>query len=62
MSRVKQISVDVLVKDDVDGEVAAKLVAEILEQNMFIVLGSQFQEDLTETYTKSYPDLIKSSN
>ena len=58
MKRVKQISLDILVDDDVDGMNLADEVADILQENQFVILGSGFQEDMTETYIDCYPNLI----
>ena len=59
MKRVKQISLDILVDDDVDGMNLADEVADILEERQFVVLGSGFQDDLTEIYEEQYSGLIK---
>lgn len=59
MKRVKQISIDILVDDDKDGCVLAEQIARDLENEGNIVLGSSFQDDLTELYKRDYPELIK---
>ena len=59
MKKAKQISIDILVDDDIDGTNLAEEIAKMLEERMFIVLGCSFQGDMTETYKKSYPDLME---
>lgn len=59
MKRVKQISIDILVGDTVDGCKLAEDVANILEENQLIILGSSFQDDITEAYKESYPKLLE---
>ena len=59
MKRVKQISIDILVDDDKDGCVLAEQIAKDLENEGHVVLGSAFQEDLTEEYKKGYPELLE---
>lgn len=59
MKRVKQISIDILVDDDKDGCVLAEQIAKDLEAEGNIILGSSFQDDLTETYRNDYPELLK---
>lgn len=56
MKRVKQISIDILVDDDKDGCVLAEQIAIDLENEGNIVLGSSFQDDLTELYKRDYPN------
>lgn len=58
MKRVKQISIDILVNDTVNGENLADEVANILEERQFVVVGCGFQDDMTETYMEHYPKLI----
>ena len=59
MKRVKQISLDILVDDDVDGMNLADEVADYLEERQFVVLGCGFQDDITETYMEHYPKLME---
>ena len=56
MKKVKQISVDILVDEDKDGCVLAEQIARDLENEGNIVLGSSFQDDLTELYKRDYPN------
>lgn len=58
MDRVKQISIDILVDDTVDGVNLADEIADILEERQFVVMGCGFNEDMTETYMECYPDLM----
>ena len=58
MKRVKQISLDVLVGPEVDGESLALDIQVELERRGFRILGAAFQEDMTEIYEESYPDLL----
>ena len=50
MKRVKQISFDILVDEDVDGMNLADEVSDFLEANGYRILGVGFQEDVTEFY------------
>ena len=50
MKRVKQISFDILVDEDVDGMNLADEVSDFLEANGYRILGAGFQEDMTEFY------------
>lgn len=59
MKRVKQVSIDILVDDNIDGENLADNVADVLKGKRFVVVGYSFQNDMTETYMEYYPDLIK---
>lgn len=59
MDRVKQISIDILVDDTVDGVNLADEIANILEERQFVIMGCGFNEDMTETYIDCYPDLMK---
>ena len=59
MKRVKQISVDIMVDGKVDGCELAEQIAKDLENEGHIVLGSAFQEDMTEEYKLYYPELSK---
>ena len=59
MKRVKQISVDIMVDGNIDGCELAEQIAKDLENEGHIVLGSAFQEDMTEEYKLYYPELSK---
>lgn len=54
MKRVKQISFDILVNENVDGCDFAEEVADFLEENGYKVLGAGFQEDMTDVYKNEY--------
>lgn len=54
MKRVKQISFDILVDENVDGCDFAEEVADFLEANGYKVLGAGFQEDMTDVYENEY--------
>ena len=56
MKRVKQICIDILVDEEKDGCVLAEQIARDLEAEGNIVLGSSFQDDLTELYKRDYPN------
>lgn len=58
MKRVKQISFDVLVNENIDGCDIAEEIADFLEVNGYRVLGADFQDDMTEEYIESNPDLF----
>jgi hypothetical protein len=58
MKRVKQISLDVLVDPEVDGNDLSEEIAKALEGLGFIVLGSDFQDDLTDAYKKYLPEML----
>ena len=59
MKRVKQISVDIMVDGNIDGCELAERIAKDLEAEGNIVLGSSFQDDLTELYKRDYPELLR---
>ena len=59
MKRVKQISIDILVDDTVDGVDLADEVASVLEERQFTVVACGFNEDLTEDYMDYLPNLFK---
>lgn len=64
MKRVKQISMDIMVDGNVDGEYLAEYIMEQLNGNKKMILdgeilGSAFQEDMTEEYKLYYPELSK---
>lgn len=61
MSKVKQITLDVVTDDNVDGYELSNMVEKILKQQGINVVGNDFTADLTETYDKFYPDLLKES-
>lgn len=54
MKKVKQISLDILVDENVDGCDFAEEVADFLEANGYTVLGAGFQEDMTDIYENEY--------
>lgn len=56
--RVLQISLDIIVGSECDGDELAKEVAQELNRRGFTVLGAMFQEDMTETYVEYYPELL----
>lgn len=59
MKRVKQISVDILVDDYIDGSTLAYAIHDILEGKNITVLGCDFTDDITEAYREEYyPELI----
>ena len=58
MKRIKQISLDILVDENVDGENLANKVAGILKEKQLNILGYGFQGDITEVYKECYPNLI----
>lgn len=59
MKRVKQISIDILVDDAVDGVDLADDVAMALEEVGFNIAGYGFNEDLTEDYMDYLPSVFK---
>lgn len=59
MKRVKQISLDILVGPETDGEELAETVANELERRGFRIVGAGFQDDMTDVYEESYPQLLK---
>lgn len=66
MKRVKQISLDILVDEQIDGEYLAEYVMEQLNGNRKEllngeILGSSFRDDISEEYRKSYPELLNDS-
>lgn len=52
MKRVKQISLDIVVNENVDGCDFAEEVADFLEANGYMVIGASFQDDMTDIYAK----------
>lgn len=50
MKRVKQISLNIVVYNDVDGCELAEEIADFLEENGYGVIGAEFQEDMTDKY------------
>lgn len=56
--RVKQISVDIMVDENIDGCELAEQIYKDLESKGYIVLGSAFQEDMTDQYKLYDPELI----
>ena len=59
MKRVKQISLDILVDAEVDGNDLSEEIAKALEGLGFIVLGSDFNDDLTDLYKKYFPKMLE---
>lgn len=57
MKKVKQISVDIMVDGNIDGCELAEQIAKYLENEGHMILGSAFQEDMTEEYKLYYPEL-----
>lgn len=58
-NRVKQISIDIVVGEKVDGVELSEEILYCLEENGYNVVGVQFNDDLTEIYKKDYPELLK---
>lgn len=56
--RVLQISLDILVGANCDGGQLTETVENELNRRGFNVLGAMFQDDMTETYMKHYPELL----
>ena len=59
MKAVKQISLDILVGPEADGEEVAENVAAELKRRGFTVLGAMFQYDLTDEYQEHFPKMLK---
>lgn len=59
MKRVKQISLDILVNENTDGCELADKIADALEANGYVVLGSAFGDDLTDEYKEHYSNLLE---
>ena len=59
MNRVKQVSLDVVVGPDVDGEELAQEIRAELERRGFTVLGAGFQDDLTDLYKEHFPKMLE---
>lgn len=59
MNRVKQISFDIVVDSDVDGEELAEDIANELEGIGYRVLGAGFKDDLTEEYKEYFPKMLE---
>ena len=59
MKKVKQISLDILVDEDVDGNILSEKVEKELEAYGYTILGSMYQDDFTEIYERVYPDLLE---
>ena len=59
MKRVKQISLDILVGSETDGEELAEIVSNELERRGFRVVGAGFQDDMTDVYEEHYPKLLE---
>ena len=56
--RIIQISLDIIVDKDCDGDIVSYDVTNELNKRGFKVIGAGFQEDMTEVYEKCYPNLI----
>ena len=54
MKEVKQIGLDILVDENINGSNLAEEVAHFLEENGYTVLGAMFHEDLTDVYRDEY--------
>lgn len=59
MKRVKQISLDIVVGPETDGEDLAETIANELERRGFRIVGAGFQEDMTNVYEEHYPQLLE---
>ena len=59
MKRVKQVSLDVVVGENCDGEELAQEIADELERHGFVVLGAGFQYDLTDEYKEHFPKMLE---
>ena len=59
MKRVKQISLDILVDAEVDGNDLSEEIAQALEGLSFVVLGSDFNDDLTDAYNEYFPKMLE---
>ena len=59
MKRVKQISLDIMIGLNVDGEALAQEVANELVRRGYMVVGASFQGDMTEVYEEHYSDLLE---
>lgn len=58
MKKVKQISLDILVDDNVDGVNLADEVVRMLGNMQFDIVAYVFNEDLTEDYMEYRPDIF----
>lgn len=56
MNKVKQISLDIVVDESTDGYELNEEVADVLENCGYIVLGSSFQDDMTDSYKNTEYD------
>ena len=59
--RVIQISLDVVVTHNQDGDRAAEHIADELIRLGYMVVGAGFQEDMTECYEEQYPELLNTN-
>lgn len=58
--KIKQVSFDVVVTEDVDGtKLAEKMRLELIERG-YKILGYDFKYDATDDYKKYYPNLLSS--
>ena len=60
--RVLQISLDIVVGIECDGEDLAENVANELERRGFSVVGAGFQDDMTECYAEHYTELFETNS
>lgn len=60
--RIKQISFDVVVTENVDGvELATKMRLDLAKMG-YKIIGFDFNYDATDDYKKIYPNLLNSQN
>ena len=54
MKKVVQISLDIRVDEDMNGCDFAEEIAKFLDENDYEILGTSFQDDLTDVYKNEY--------
>ena len=59
MKRVIQISLDIIVDCECDGEEYAEDITNELEGNGFVVISAGFHGDVTESYKEHYANLLE---
>ena len=59
--RVIQISLDIVVNPDQDGDRVSDHIADELIRCGYMVVGAGFQEDMTECYEEQYPELLNTN-
>lgn len=59
--RVVQISLDIVVNHDQDGYKLADHIADELIRCGYMIVGADFQEDMTECYEEQYPELLNTN-